>query len=257
MTMISNMLTGSRQDVVSILEADHRAVEKLFKDIQAASGSRRSSLVDKLVTELTLHMSIEESLVYPRVSAFDKEMSQEAKAEHALAKKVMTDMRRLAPDEPGFDGALGMLQAGIEHHVQEEEGELFPKLRRELDQSELERLTDEVEAAKQRGRAPRRASSSRKRTSSASKRASSASKRTSSAQTRASSASKRTSAARTRGSSSKATSKPRTSRSTTSRGSARGRSEPTKDDLVRRAKRAGVTGYSRMNKRQLERALAR
>jgi hypothetical protein len=257
MTMISNLLTGSRPDVVSILEADHRAVEKLFKDIEAASGSRRSSLVEKLVTDLTLHMSIEESLVYPRVSAFDKEMSQEANAEHALAKKVLTDLRRLAPDAPGFDGALGMLQAGIEHHVHEEEGEVLPKLRRELDQSELEQLTGEVEAAKQRGRAPRRASASRKRTSGSRKRTSSASKRTSSAQKRASSASKRTSSARTRGSSSKATtSKSRASGSGSSRGRGRG-SEPTKDELVRQAKRAGVTGYSRMNKRQLERALAR
>jgi hemerythrin superfamily protein len=115
--MISNLLTGSRNDAVAILEADHREAEQLFGQIERAQGAQRAKLVKQLVTALTLHMDIEESIVYPALARIDREMGAEAKAEHALARKVMKDVQRLAPDGPGFDGAIGMLKTGIEHHV--------------------------------------------------------------------------------------------------------------------------------------------
>jgi hemerythrin superfamily protein len=236
MSTITSIVTGDRQDVVGILESDHRKVEQLFKDIKAASGRRRSSLVEQLGRELSLHMSIEEALVYPRVSRFDSQMGAEAKAEHALARKVLRELQRLTPDRAGFDGALGMVEAGIEHHVREEEGELFPKLRRELGDEQMDELTEAVRSAKERGRAPRRAAATTRKRSSSSTR------------TRASSSSRATSArARKR-------TTPSTSRRSTSRSAG---AAPTKEQLVREAKRAGIAGYSRMNKRELARALSR
>src|SRR4051812_27816371 len=168
MSMIRNVLPGGQEerggttDVVAMLEADHRKVEQLFKAIQAAESRDRSSLVDRLGSELGLHMAIEESLVYPRVSSFDREMSEEAKAEHELARKVLRDLQRLSPDEPGFDGALEMVRAGIQHHVQEEEQEVLPKLRQQLGDAEMGELTEAVRSAKERGRAPRRSATAGK-----------------------------------------------------------------------------------------------
>jgi hemerythrin superfamily protein len=213
MNTISTFLRSGRQDLVAMLEADHREVEQLFNQIQRMQGSQRSKLVAKLAQELTLHMRIEESIVYPRLGRIDKEMSSEAEAEHRLARKALADLQRLAPDTPGFDGALAMVKAGIEHHVQEEEHEAFPKLRSELDDLEMEQLTEEVRAAKERGRAPRRSPSASRARKSAGRSAPSRSR---------------------------------------SRG---GTKNPTKADLVRRAKRAGITGYSSMTKDELARAM--
>jgi hemerythrin superfamily protein len=241
MNMTSNLLRG-RQDVIAILEADHREVEQLFEQIQRAQGSQRTKLVEKLASELTLHMSIEESLVYPRMARIDKEMSSEAQAEHSLSRKVLKDLQRLAPDTPGFDGALEMLKAGIQHHVQEEEGEAFPKLRSRLDSSELEQLTEQVQAAKERGRAPRRSSSGRSRSRSTSRSPRSSSRPAASRRSSGSRSTSRSSSAAKK--STKAASK----RSSSS-------SDVTKADLVRQAKRRGITGYSTMTKAQLARAL--
>jgi len=238
MNMISN-LVGGRQDVVAILEADHRQVEQLFEQIQRAQGSQRTKLVQKLVSELTLHMSIEESIVYPRMARIDKEMSTEAEAEHALARKAIKDLQRLAPDTPGFDGALEMVKAGIEHHVHEEEGEAFPKLRSQLDSNELRELTEQVRTAKERGRAPRRSSSSGRSRASSTSRSSRSTSRPASG--RRASSSRSTSAAK------------KTAKSASKRSSST--STVTKADLVRRAKREGITGYSTMTKAQLARAL--
>jgi hemerythrin superfamily protein len=241
MNMISNLLRG-RQDAVAILEADHREVEQLFEQIKRAQGSQRTRLVQKLASELTLHMSIEESIVYPRLARIDKEMSSEAEAEHALSRKVLKDLQRLAPASPGFDGALEMVKTGIQHHVQEEEEETFPKLRSQLDSAELEQMTEQVETAKQKGRAPRRSSSSGRSSSRSTSRSSRSSSRP---------------AASRRSSSSRAGSRSTTAKKSTKAASTRSSSssDVTKADLVRRAKRQGITGYSTMTKAELARAL--
>ena len=117
-------------DVTKILEADHRTVEELFSKIEKAKGADRSPFIEELATSLKAHMQLEESVVYP---AFENivgmEPITEGETEHELARKTLADVKRLAPDEPGFGAALDALKAGIEHHVKEEEEELFPKVR--------------------------------------------------------------------------------------------------------------------------------
>lgn len=138
-------------DVIALLEQDHRRVEQLFAQIKEAQGNGRARLVTELVEALTIHMQVEESLVYPFIAKqVDEggEMVEEAEEEHKGARTAMKDVDRLSPDEPGFDGALEMLEAGISHHVEEEEGEVFPKLRRSADATALDDLGRKVEAAK-------------------------------------------------------------------------------------------------------------
>jgi hemerythrin superfamily protein len=114
-----------------MLEADHRQAEMLFDKIAKAEGADRQPLIDELATALRGHMDLEESVVYPAMEPVTgKEAVVEARTEHELARKALDDMVGLAPDEPGFGAALDATKAGIEHHVKEEEGEVFPELRK-------------------------------------------------------------------------------------------------------------------------------
>ena len=113
-----------------MLEADHRQVEALFDKIQKAEGDARQPMIDQLATALQGHMELEETVLYPQMqSVTGDEAVEEANREHELARSSLEEMLGLAPDQPGFGAALEATKAGIAHHVEEEEGEVFPKLR--------------------------------------------------------------------------------------------------------------------------------
>jgi hemerythrin superfamily protein len=117
-------------DVTRLLESDHRKVEELFKRISEAEGDERTPLIEELATSVAAHMELEEEIVYPAMEPVTgAETVQEGETEHELARKTLAEMQSLAPDQPGFEGALESVKAGIEHHVEEEEGTVFPKLR--------------------------------------------------------------------------------------------------------------------------------
>jgi hemerythrin-like domain-containing protein len=141
-------------DPVAILKADHREVAEMLKTLEASKpGARRRATVDKLAAALALHMEIEERDVYPLVKQrVGEEEAEEAGIEHRLAREGLAEVQRLV-DEPGFGAAVAMLTAGIRHHVKEEEREVFPELKRNLERDELAALGDRVAAAKK----PRRA----------------------------------------------------------------------------------------------------
>jgi hemerythrin-like domain-containing protein len=117
-------------DVTKLLEADHREVEALFDQIEKAKGDARQPLIDELATSLRAHMQLEEQVLYPAMQPVTgDEPVEEANTEHELGRKALEDVVRLAPDEPGFGAALDALKGGISHHVEEEENEVFTKLR--------------------------------------------------------------------------------------------------------------------------------
>ena len=119
-------------DPTKLLEADHRIVESLFDQIEQAEGEERTPLIEELATSLRAHMELEEQVVYPAMEPITgAETVQEGVTAHELARTALADMVALAPDEPGFGAALEAVKAGIEHHVEEEEGEVFPQLRNE------------------------------------------------------------------------------------------------------------------------------
>jgi iron-sulfur cluster repair protein YtfE (RIC family) len=141
-------------DVTEMLEQDHREAEELFQKIKDTNGAARAGLVTKLADALKLHMQVEEDIVYPAIARQvddGEEMVKEARTEHEGARKDLADVESLSPNEPGFDGALDLLEAGISHHVEEEEDEVFPKFRESVDAGELEELGAKVAAAKSAG----------------------------------------------------------------------------------------------------------
>ena len=129
-------------DVTKILEHDHRTVEDLIERIEKAEGDERLPLIAELKTDLLAHMELEEQVVYPAMAPVTgDEDVQEGNTEHELARKALADVEALAPDEPGFGAALDACKAGIEHHVKDEEDEMFPKLRKEGERELAEMAT--------------------------------------------------------------------------------------------------------------------
>jgi hemerythrin superfamily protein len=119
-------------DPTKLLEADHRKVEDLFEKIAEADEDARPPLIEDLATSLRAHMQVEEVVLYPAMEPITgSESVQEGVTEHELARKTLEDMLKLAPGEPGFEAALDAVKAGVAHHVEDEEGEVFPKLRKE------------------------------------------------------------------------------------------------------------------------------
>jgi iron-sulfur cluster repair protein YtfE (RIC family) len=146
----------SVNDPVAILKRDHREAAAMLKTLDGSKpGKRRQQTLAKLDAALRLHMEIEERIVYPAVARLvGEEYAEEAEIEHGLVRDTLDRLQTLV-DEPGFGAAVAMLTAGVRHHVKEEESEVFPQLKQELDRDELRAMGDEVAAAK-RGGARRR-----------------------------------------------------------------------------------------------------
>jgi hemerythrin-like domain-containing protein len=114
------------------LEAQHREAERLIADLEnATDAAQQQPLVDQLTTALQKHMEIEEQQVYPELARLDGEIAEEAEVEHGLARGGLSEMASMV-GQPGFGAAVAMVKAGISHHVDEEENEAFPKLRKSL-----------------------------------------------------------------------------------------------------------------------------
>jgi hemerythrin superfamily protein len=116
-------------ELLDQLETEHREVEQLLDQLTDAEDEEtQAPLVEELVTKLANHMDVEETEVYPELAALDEEAAEEAETEHRLAREGITKLQELI-GLPGFGAAVEMVRAGIAHHVEEEEGEVFPKLR--------------------------------------------------------------------------------------------------------------------------------
>ena len=133
-------------DVIKLLETDHREVEDLFGKAESTSGAAKQQVVTKIATELTVHAEVEEEIVYPamRAAGLD-DLVAEAEREHQTVK----ELESMDGATQEIDPVLAELKADVEHHVQEEESEAFPKFRDAVDQVRLESLGDEVEKKKQ------------------------------------------------------------------------------------------------------------
>ncbi len=120
-------------DLLSRLEAEHRQVESWLDELeQAEEPGERLRLLGLVEPALAEHMRTEESEVYPLLAELDGEMATEARNEHDSARELLAKVREAAPDTPGFGGLVAALKGAIGHHVEDEEGEAFPKLRQQM-----------------------------------------------------------------------------------------------------------------------------
>ena len=125
------------KDALALLEADHRPVEKLFDAFRKAADDdpeAKDILAQRACEELSVHTMLEEELLYPAAQeAFpdnDKVDVEEAYVEHYLVKTLITKFETLKAGDKGFDATFKVMSEVVEHHVEEEEQELFPELRK-------------------------------------------------------------------------------------------------------------------------------
>jgi hemerythrin superfamily protein len=144
---------SQQMDALAILEADHRAVEHLFDAFSRASNDdleRKTTLVQRACELLTIHSIVEEELLYPAArQALGKDHRidvNEAFVEHFLVKTLIEKFTQLRAGEDGFDATFKVLEENVTHHVEEEESELFPEIRRS--DVDLVSLGEKIEARK-------------------------------------------------------------------------------------------------------------
>lgn len=137
-------------DAISLLKNDHRKVEKIFSQIEKGTGNREQ-LFNELATELTVHAEIEEKLFYPAVKNAKQthDLVLESFEEHKQVKMVLADLARADKKTEHWLAGLKVLMEDVQHHVGEEENELFPKVKdKVLSEQELKDLGTRMEEMK-------------------------------------------------------------------------------------------------------------
>jgi hemerythrin superfamily protein len=139
------------EDAFELLKADHQKVKGLFKQFKQlkqdeGSGAEKTELVTEICEEVKLHTQLEEELFYPAVREAitgdeleeGEDLMDEALVEHAAAKDLIAQLEEMDPDDELYDAKVTVLSEQIDHHVKEEEGEMFPKAKRaKLDKQSL------------------------------------------------------------------------------------------------------------------------
>jgi hypothetical protein len=143
----------------ALLKADHEKVAGILATIDETTERAikgRDALFARLKEELDLHARIEEEIFYPALEESEEthEITLEAYEEHRLVKQLLAELEAEPKDTEEWTAKFTVLKENIEHHVEEEEGEMFKKARQVLSAEEIEILGERLQEAKQRSDAP-------------------------------------------------------------------------------------------------------
>ncbi|MGZ3159163.1 MAG: hemerythrin domain-containing protein [Burkholderiaceae bacterium] len=128
-------MKSKNTDAVKLLINDHKEVKDLFAQFEALSDRSKASkkkIAAQICAALTVHTKIEEEIFYPAVRKVlkDDDLMDESLVEHAAAKDLIAQIQEMDPGDDLYDAKLKVLSEQIEHHVGEEEDEMFPKVRK-------------------------------------------------------------------------------------------------------------------------------
>ena len=227
-------------NAIELLKKDHRTVESLFESFEKAKEKEeetsKAELFASIKEELDAHAQVEEEIFYPAFDRAagnddDKELVLEAGEEHKQVKTLLAELEGMDPADETFDAKMKVLKDNIEHHVKEEEGEMFPHAQKQLSADALEQLGQRIAARKEQlqpqpGRPAARVSASRSQSTSSPSsraRATSPGRRSGRKSSPTSSGSSRTARGLSRGASARAGSRSAGSRRSSSSGSSRSR----------------------------------
>ncbi|MET0578652.1 MAG: hemerythrin domain-containing protein, partial [Ilumatobacteraceae bacterium] len=141
-------------DAIRMLIDDHRQVEELFVRFEktgAGAHKRRQGIVERITEALSVHASVEEEIFYPAARRFVADATDdvlEALEEHHLVKVTLAELETMDPSNERYGAKVTVLIENVRHHVEEEEGELFPTVRTALTKSQLSEIGDELADAK-------------------------------------------------------------------------------------------------------------
>ena len=148
-------------DIFTLLHEDHENVSLIFKKIESMKGKETAQtheqLFKELYTELELHAKVEEDLVYPVFKKYEetRKIVEESLREHQEIDRLLSELKGMRPDDQKWMGKLGELQRKVEHHVKEEEEQLFPQGRKVIGEERLQQLGETVETQKEELRGQR------------------------------------------------------------------------------------------------------
>jgi hemerythrin-like domain-containing protein len=122
---------GTSEDAIDMLMRDHRIVKELFKEFAKKDGKARNPLIEEICTKLTIHTALEEELFYPAVrnEIRDDNLMNEAVIEHATARHIIKQLLPVQDDDEYVQAKVTVLREYIKHHINEEESEMFPKVK--------------------------------------------------------------------------------------------------------------------------------
>ena len=133
-----------------MLKKDHRKVEALFSEYeeQERSAARKKEIVDQISQELDIHAQLEEKVFYQSMKnakdADPKKIVRESFEEHKIVKTLLAELSRMSSSDDQYDAKVTVLKESVQHHVKEEEGELFPAAEKEFSDEHLRRLGEEM-----------------------------------------------------------------------------------------------------------------
>jgi hypothetical protein len=141
-------------NAISMLETDHRKVKALLKELESTTErgvKTRAELFATIKGELTLHEIIEEEIFYPELKSHPKakEIVLEGYEEHHVVDQLMGELESLDVADETWGAKAKVMKENIEHHIEEEEGEMFRQARAVFDKAELEDLGGRMDARKQ------------------------------------------------------------------------------------------------------------
>jgi hemerythrin superfamily protein len=143
-------------NIIDMLKADHRKVQELFHQYEAAGGrstQQQRGIAEQIFTELEVHSTLEEEIFYPAVrTKLDQEgqeLVDDSLEDHQTVKALITELRALNPNDEQFATKLEELRENVEEHVGEEEDEMFPEAQEALG-NELDRLSTQAQDRKEK-----------------------------------------------------------------------------------------------------------
>jgi hemerythrin-like domain-containing protein len=140
-------------NILHLLKSDHDQVKKLLehlKDTTTRAINTRKGLLEELKDKLVIHEKIEETLFYPPLKKHEKtrDLALEAYEEHHLIDKILSELEKCDPSEDQWAAKFEVLRENLEHHIEEEENELFPKVEKVLPRDDLEDMGKEMQEKK-------------------------------------------------------------------------------------------------------------
>lgn len=143
-------------DALKLLKEDHERVKKMLSSIESTTERAVKTRTDELARlkrELTIHETIEEEIFYPALKdhAKTREIALEAYEEHGVVDMIMSEIEQTPVEDETWMAKFTVMKENLEHHIDEEEGEMFKQARQLFDEETLEGLGEQMQARKQSG----------------------------------------------------------------------------------------------------------
>lgn len=141
-------------NAIKLLKTDHKIVDGLFEEVESSDAGEHPRIFEQIKAELETHAHIEETIFYPSIQEDGDEtlveLTSEALKEHAQMKVFLGELAAVAPDLDKFEPLLVKLIEDVRHHVEEEEGEMFPTVEDQFDAETLEAWGTQMQVEKDR-----------------------------------------------------------------------------------------------------------